>query len=55
MIQIDMLMEALRRQNIPVITNKDRIYVEIGEKDACEKISRAMELRNAGNTVIMTR
>ncbi len=55
MIQIDMLMEALRRQNIPVITKEERIYVEIGKKDACEQIAKAMELRNAGNTVIMTR
>ncbi|MBQ6636488.1 MAG: ATP phosphoribosyltransferase regulatory subunit [Lachnospiraceae bacterium] len=55
MIQIDMLMEALRRQNIPVETDKDRTRLEIGSQDPRGQIAKAMELRNEGCTVILTK
>ncbi|MBQ2641171.1 MAG: ATP phosphoribosyltransferase regulatory subunit [Lachnospiraceae bacterium] len=54
MIQIDMLMEALRRQEIPVDTARDRQVLQISDDDYRAQIAAAAERRNAGQTVILS-
>lgn len=54
MIQIDMLMEALRRQEIPVDTARDRQVLQISDDDYRAQIAAAVARRNAGQTVILS-
>ena len=54
MIQIDMLMEALRRQEIPVDTARDRQVLQISDDDYRAQIAAAAARRNAGQTVILS-
>ncbi|MBE6005933.1 MAG: ATP phosphoribosyltransferase regulatory subunit [Sarcina sp.] len=54
MIQIDMLMEALRRQDINVDTEKECRKLKIGREDYRQQIARAMELRDQGLTTILS-
>ena len=51
---VDMLMEALRRQEIPVDTARDRQVLQISDDDYRAQIAAAAARRNAGQTVILS-
>ena len=53
MIQIDFLMEALRRQNIEVDTSGEKQVLDITDDNFREQIRRAAGLRGAGRTVVL--
>ncbi|MDO5132058.1 MAG: ATP phosphoribosyltransferase regulatory subunit [Eubacteriales bacterium] len=53
MIQIDYLVEALRRQNIEVGNTQDRVTVRATQEDWAEKIREAMRSRNEGRITVL--
>lgn len=55
MIQIDMLMEALRRQQIPAGRDAERECLSIDEHNYRDQIRRAVELRGEGRITVLDR
>ena len=53
MIQLDLLMEALRRQNIGIETEQKAQEIRLDSDNAADKIRRASQLRNEGTAVIL--
>ena len=53
MIQLDLLMEALRRQGIPVETAEAAQKIGLGDGDAFSQVKKAMAMRNEGKAVIL--
>lgn len=53
MIQIDLLLEALRRQQIPLDTMRGKENILLDRANYSDQIKKAMALRNAGSTVIL--
>ena len=53
MIQIDLLLEALRRQQIPLDTMREKERIPLDRANYRDQIKKAMALRNAGSTVIL--
>ena len=53
MIQLDLVMDALRRQKIGVKTASGTTRIRLGEGEPCEQIRRAMALRNEGCAVVL--
>ena len=53
MIQLDLLMEALRRQGIPVETEAGAQKIQLADGDPFAQVKKAMALRNEGKAVIL--
>ena len=53
MIQLDLLMEALRRQNIGIETEQKAQEIRLDPDHAADRIRRASQLRNEGTAVIL--
>ena len=53
MIQLDLLMEALRRQGIPVETAAAAEKISLDKGEAAARVREAMALRDAGKAVIL--
>ena len=53
MIQLDLLMEALRRQGIGIDTGRRQEHIRLEAEDFRDKIRCAMALRNAGQEVVL--
>ena len=53
MIQLDLLMEALRRQNIGIETEQKAQEIRLDSDHAADQIRRASQLRNEGTAVIL--
>ena len=53
MIQLDLLMEAMRRQGIPVETARAPQKIGLGDGDTFGQVKKAMAMRNEGKAVIL--
>lgn len=53
MIQLDLVMEALRRQGIEVKTNRDREEIALDGENSRDQIRMAMTLRDAGREIVL--